>query len=333
MQDLSVFFEHLNNVAFPYVVMRNWENLPHNVETGIHSDLDLLLYDLEHFLELFPDLEREHPAPRVRFKLTFDDGRFIFLDARSVGDGYYPEAFQEAMLKTREWNGAGFWTPNPIHHRIGLAYHVVHHKNGNTYPNYLGPASVGKLLDSLKQNEDLAWVEPDDPSVGRFNSYMNGGTSAVSVVDGHIEKTQTRYKKYDLVENEERMLKAAKGVHFPKLLSRDDRTLRIEHCGEPLGAHNVPDNWLQQLEEILEELDSCGIVHRDVRLDNLMVRDGTVRLVDFGWARLKGELDGKHPDLLGYPNRCPLGFNDRYSMSRIIKHLQEELEDSCQTAS
>jgi hypothetical protein len=57
-----------------------------------------------------------------------------------------------------------------------------------------------------------------------------------------------------------------------------------------------------------------------------MVKDGIIRLIDFGWARLAYEPDGEHPDLLGMPNRCPLGFNDAYSMNRVIKQLEEELD-------
>ncbi len=333
MRDLAHFFSYMNDVDFKYVVMRNWENLPYKVETGIHSDLDLLLYDLDHFLELFPHLEREYPHPRVRFKLTFESGEYVFLDARSVGDGYYPVEFQEAMLATREWNTNGFFTPNPLHHRIGLAYHVVHHKNANTYPNFLGSISVSKLLETLKQNPELSWVEPDDKSVGRFNPYARGATSVVSGNSEYVDKKQYRYKSYDLNANEARILKLLDSKYFPKLLKEEEGSIRIEHCGSPLSAENLPKDWRDQLHNILDELDRYKVVHRDVRLENLMIKDNQIKLLDFGWARLSDEPDGKHPDLLGFPNQCPLGFNDRYSMNRVINQLECELEDLCQKES
>lgn len=328
MRDLAQFLDYMNHTDFKYVVMRNWENLPYKVETGIHSDLDLLVYDFDHFHELFPQLERVYPKPRVQYKLYLDSGEFIQMDIRSVGDGYYPEQFQVNMLNTREWNKNGFWTPNPIHHRLGLAYHAVHHKNGNNYANYLGPVSVGKLLEALKQNEELAWVEPDDPSVGRFNAYSRGATSVVSEGDGWIEKRQVRYTGYKLTDNEERILNLLSGSHFPALVFREGDNLRIEHCGEPLGSNNLPENWKEQLVDIIRDLEKCGVVHRDIRLDNLMIKDGVIKLLDFGWARLSNESDGRHPDLLGYPNKCPLGFNDIYSMNMVIKQLEAELEEA-----
>lgn len=330
MKDLAHFFSYMNDIDFKYVVMRNWENLPYKVETGIHSDLDLLVYDLEHFLEVYPQLEPDYPLPRVRYKLTFDSGEFIYLDARHVGDGYYPTNFQENMLNTREWNKNGFWTPNPIHHRIGLVYHVVHHKNANTYPNFLGEISVKKLLDNLKQNPELTWVEPDDPSVGRFNAYSRGATSVVSCDKDYVEKKQYRYKTYNLNDNEARILRMLKSKHFPRLISEGSEYIRIEHCGVPLSVENLPDDWRKQLNNILDDLDKFGVVHRDIRLDNLMIKDGIIRLLDFGWSRLNDEPDGKHPDLLGFPNQCPLGFNDRYSMNRVIKQIETELEERCQ---
>lgn len=331
MRDLRQFFAFLNDVDFKYVVMRNWENLPDNVETGIHSDLDLLVYDFDHFHEIFPQLERVYPAPRVQYKLTLESGEFVQMDIRSIGDNYYPDEFASNMIETREWNKLGFFTPNPIHHRLGLAYHAVHHKNFNAYQNYLGSTPIPDMLEALKQNKDLAWVEPDDTSVGRFNAYQTGGTSVVSSSGDWVDKKQVRYKAYKLIDNEERILKKLEGKHFPKVISRDGDNIRIEHCGEPLGAHNLPDDWKAQLVNIIEELRKNHIVHRDVRLDNLMLKDGLIKLVDFGWARMDDEEDGKHPDLLGYPNRCPTEFNDGYSMNRTIKQLELEQEELCQT--
>lgn len=326
MKDLAQFFSYMNHTSFSYVVLRNWENLPYHVETGAHSDLDILVYDLDHFLELFPHLERVYPAPRVQFKLFLDSGEFVQLDARYVGDGYYPDHFEQAILDTREWNENGFFTPNPIHHRLGLVYHCVHHKGHNNYPNFLGNLTVPQMLDSLKQNKMLSWIEPEDPSVGRFNKYVRGGTALINTKDGAVEKKQYRHLAYNLIDNEERILDKLDSKHFPKLLGRDGNTLRIEHCGEALSAENLPEDWKEQLVHICDLLDTYSIVHRDVRLDNLMVKGETIMLLDFGWARYSDESDGKHPDLLGYPNKCPLGFNDRYSMNRVIKQLDCERE-------
>ena len=46
-------------------------------------------------------------------------------------------------------------------------------------------------------------------------------------------------------------------------------------------------NWFAEAREALEYLHRCGIVHRDVKLENLLVgADGHIRLADFGVSRI-----------------------------------------------
>jgi len=326
LKDIKQFFDYMNDVDFKYVVLRNWENLPYNVKTGPHSDLDLLLYDLSHWLEIFPEAERVYESPRVQFRVPIGDS-YIQVDARYIGDNYYPIQFEENIISSREYNKRGFWTPNPIHHRLGLVYHACHHKGKNTYKKYLGDLNIPEMLDALKKSE-IGWVPPDDKSVGRFNSYIKGCTAIVTEHGDTVSKSQYRYKQHNLIDNEEMILKLLDSPRFPKLIEKKDNSIIIEHCGEMLGIRNLPKDWKSQLLDIVHSLSCFSVLHRDVRLDNLMVKDGLIKLVDFGWARLTTEEDGDYPDLLGYPNRCPLGFNDNYSMNRVIKQIEFELEES-----
>lgn len=124
---IEQFFAKMNDIDFPYVVMRNYEGLPEVISPDGHNDLDLLVYDFNHWQEIFPQARREHHAPRVQFSLEIN-GEKLFIDVRSVGDGYYPTLFQMNMLATRKFNGM-FFTPDKEHHLLGLVYHVVHHRN------------------------------------------------------------------------------------------------------------------------------------------------------------------------------------------------------------
>ena len=327
MRNLSQFFSYLHDIEFPYVVLRNWENLPDRVEYGHHSDLDLLVYDLDHFKEVFsPVMSPEYPLPRVRHRLEMDVGD-IYLDARHVGDGYYPQDFEHDIIKTRQWNTSGFFTPNPYLHRVALGYHAVHHKGENTYQKYLGDVSVKSLLDAFKKSK-IGWSSPDDPTVGKFHAYQSGATSVVSRENGYVTKIQTQFKERDLIANEARFLKVLNSRHFPKLISTDGDTIKIEESGAELTKENMPENWKLQLTRILIELKNKNIVHRDIRVDNILVKDSVVKLIDFGWARFATEPDGDVPDLLGYPNKPSWGFDDNYSMKRVIKQIEWQLEES-----
>jgi len=320
MQDLKQFFSFMNDIDFPYVVLRNFENLPGAVEVGPHSDLDLLVYDAEHWEEIFPDAERVLPAPRVRFKQPIGDS-YIYIDVRAVEDGYYPEDFAHQILNTREFQEVGFWTPNPQVFRIALAYHAVHHKNHNSYKRWIGDASVKDLLVALKHSH-IGWSQPDDPTVGMFNNYWKGATSVVEKKNGKVIKTQTHYNKWDLLGNEERILKSVDSIHFPKVHVIDEHAIEIEDCGDELTADKLPEDWKHQLVDILKELEKNGIQHRDIKPDNLMIKNGIIKLIDFGWSRLVNDNDDNPPKCLGHPYKPSWGFDDTFSMKKVIKELE-----------
>jgi len=342
MRNLRQFFSYMHDVNFQYVVLRNFDNLPNDAQLGEHSDLDLLVYDFEHFFELFPEARLVHKVPRVRTRIPIGES-CLYADVRSVGDDYYPESFQRAILRSREWNDRGFFTPDYACHTAALAYHAVHHKNdiAQEYRKYLGPVTVDELLDSLKASS-IGWVEPKDKSVGRFNAYWKGATSVIKKTDFGVIKTQVSYHEYPLLANEEDILSRLNSRHFPKLIPQGEKynpdAIAIENCGEHLTLDNIPDDWRAQLNRILDELQAHDIQHRDIKLDNLMVLDRTIKLIDFGWAiTLKAQifrggkfelLEKSPPSCLGMPNKPSTGFDDEYSMRRVIKQIEYMLEEA-----
>lgn len=324
MQSILQFFSYMNDVDFPYVVLRNFEDLPQSITIGAHADLDLLVYDLEHWKELFPRAVQVHPLPRVQFTLPIGETN-VYMDVRYVGDDYYPEEFEQAILDSRERNPKGFYTPNPIHFRIALAYHVVHHKGENTYPRWLGNVSVGELLASLKKS-NIGWVEPRDPSVGRFYGYWKGCTSLIEKKGNVIKKRQVSYGGYSLGSNEYRILSKVKSPCFPKVLDFSKGVITLEDCGVPITVETLPADWKKQLVYILSALKREGIEHRDIRPDNLLVKDGIIKLIDFGWARMKDDPPDNPPSCLGYPYKPTYGFDDNFSMKMVVRQIEYQIE-------
>src|SRR5215510_1502970 len=76
------------------------------------------------------------------------------------------------------------------------------------------------------------------------------------------------------------------GHHFIATEYIDGLTLRHKLGGSPLETREVLDIAVQ-VASALEEAHAAGIVHRDIKPDNIMVRrNGYVKVLDFGLAKL-----------------------------------------------
>ncbi len=79
---------------------------------------------------------------------------------------------------------------------------------------------------------------------------------------------------------------------FPQLLWHDDNSIMaLQYVGEPICADNIPDNWEEQVDKVLQSMKSVGVEHHDLVtydhnrrewLTEFMVLEGKVYLVDFG---------------------------------------------------
>jgi uncharacterized coiled-coil protein SlyX len=82
-------------------------------------------------------------------------------------------------------------------------------------------------------------------------------------------------------------------------------------------------NFCKECLNLLRELKCAGVKHRDIRPDNIFVRNGRPVLFDFGWA-VSDEKPYVTPPLLGGAERPPDGvFCDVYSMGRVLEGLNQ----------
>ncbi len=85
-------------------------------------------------------------------------------------------------------------------------------------------------------------------------------------------------------------IKEEKGQQFILMEYVDGVTLRKKFESKPLSV-NEAITYAIQIGEALKEAHNQGIVHRDVKSDNIMINSkNQVKVMDFGMAKLKGSL-------------------------------------------
>lgn len=141
----------------------------------------------------------------------------------------------------------------------------------------------------------------------------------------------------DLAEREGYFLSQIECDYFPKVLeSRSERTYSLitlekiqgKALDEALSDINdTPyklNDFIQHCLNIIIILKQKGIVHRDIRSDNILVRNGKPVLIDFGWA-ISSERPCITPPGLGSSERPDDGsFCDVYSMGKVFQKVNKQ---------
>ena len=154
--------------------------------------------------------------------------------------------------------------------------------------------------------------------------------SCVFIEDNIVYKQAT----LDLAEREAYFLNLLQEDYFPKVIDswtkNDFSVVALEKIeGNPLRKisyvfrENPKKMYLFVMDclNILEILEQKDIAHRDIRPDNIMIRNEKPVLLDFGWATSRS-YQIFTPNLLGGRERPPDGNHcDIYSMGKIIEQV------------
>jgi len=101
----------------------------------------------------------------------------------------------------------------------------------------------------------------------------------------------------------------------PDLLGvdRSSRAVLMSDCGEPISTLNAPHDWETQLAELMNQLRANQCAHNDLSEQEILVKDGQLRIVDFTFAH-EINSDRSFPDTI-----LPLG--------NFVKKLSFFLDD------
>lgn len=109
-----------------YLVLRNFEDLP-NIKLSPDTDLDVLVHDAEDFAAIANAQVSVERFGKFSCNAKIGD-KYLRLDVRFVGDGYYDTRWQDAMLRGNLLHMNIAPIPSAEDHFFSLLYHVKLHK-------------------------------------------------------------------------------------------------------------------------------------------------------------------------------------------------------------
>lgn len=137
-----------------------------------------------------------------------------------------------------------------------------------------------------------------------------------------VTKYVELFSEFDVVSRELGWLRALleSGIS-PPLVATTSHSITTEYVGEPVRAYNLPSDWRRQADRILEGLAGAGCSHNDIKCDNLMVLNGRITLIDFGWSTSIGSAIPRNwPEGIGRQHRLDVHkFDDRRAIFTALE--------------
>jgi len=172
----------------------------------------------------------------------------------------------------------------------------------------LGKGGMGEvyLAEDLRLHRKVALkILPADVASDqdRMRRFEQEATAAAALNHPHIAHI------YEIGESE--------STHFIAIEHIDGDTLRdqIHHHKAPLQTLL---RYLTQIAEGLSKAHAAGVVHRDLKPDNIMItRDGYAKILDFGLAKL---IEPQRPSDLGSAasSEVAVAINPQYSLAGMV---------------
>ncbi len=134
---------------------------------------------------------------------------------------------------------------------------------------------------------------------GAFSSVL----LAEDIVRGKEVAVKTLHDKYAgsepvrrMLETESAALALADNDKIVRILDKGDGFIVLERLdGSPSSSFHYDEQGVLALAseacEALAAIHAKGIVHRDLKPDHLMIVHGSLKLIDFGYAKIAGEWD------------------------------------------
>lgn len=152
--------------------------------------------------------------------------------------------------------------------------------------NYTNNKDFLKVINNLN-NLDRLKIVNNLKVVKKFNSKNANYSDHVYLLENNIVKKNIfkNYLGFHLFQNEIKSLSIlSKFNHFPKLIAYDTKSFSIymSYCGKEISYLNIPNNWIEQFNEIKFIFKSNKISSGDILKKNICVLNNIIYIIDFG---------------------------------------------------
>ena len=157
-ENITCFFEALNNANIEYVVLRNYEKMhEEDFFCDGHEDIDFLVSNVEKFKKIAFLEKREPYDDNIHFKVLIQQC-YIDIDIRCLGDKYYDSTWARKMLDNRKICLNGNWyVLSDEDYYYSLVYHAYIQKQvfALEYKKRLDEMYAKMLFEKVDKNDHL----------------------------------------------------------------------------------------------------------------------------------------------------------------------------------
>lgn len=102
-------------------------------------------------------------------------------------------------------------------------------------------------------------------------------------INDSVVRKYYRHKLYEKEKNIIERLNLANKKYFPKIIDYcpEKAYIDMSYCGEEIAKNTVPSKWIDQIIDITDILEDCGVLHFDIKDQNVLVHNGILQLIDF----------------------------------------------------
>ena len=125
-------------------------------------------------------------------------------------------------------------------------------------------------------------------------SKIKAKTSNIYINSEYIFKQITRICNFDLFKREIHILELInkKFNWAPKLICYDtkNKIIMMTYCGKRINKENCQNDWEDQINTILQEMNSLNLKHNDIKPDQeILVKNQKIFICDWGWGSINND--------------------------------------------